>query len=97
MKHLTHQCSFLPDSGVWVVFDNELSNPDLCWRLLIQREATEEDLEENHHLEQVGDTMWAASVGILRCPYCAADLYTLSNAKPIGVGEFSLHDHQGWT
>lgn len=38
--------------------------------MLIERCATWEDLEENHHLEEVGEPIWHITVGITHCPFC---------------------------
>jgi len=47
---------------------------DPAWTLNIQKQATETDLEENHHLENVGDIIWATEIGILYCPFCGEKL-----------------------
>jgi len=69
------------------------------------REATEEDLEENHLLEKVGDSIWSVYHEISYCPHCGLHL-----VKPVGLisdnfsdmdldqpyGSFSLFDQQKW-
>ncbi|MBT6457171.1 MAG: hypothetical protein HOK37_16715, partial [Gammaproteobacteria bacterium] len=53
-----HTCHALPKSGVYLHFDDEVP----AWTLNIQKEASESDLEENHHLENVGDIIWLTSL-----------------------------------
>lgn len=95
-KPMIHECPGLPASGIGIIFDNQFGHPQMGWRLLIDKEATEDDLEENHYLENVGDSLWSTSVGITHCPYCGIDLYALSKSTPVAVGKFVLHDHQSW-
>lgn len=44
------------------------------WILELSREADEDDLEQNHVLEEIGDLMDVARVEIGYCPYCGAKL-----------------------
>ena len=70
-----HECEKLPSTGVQILYamDNVERNA-MTWRLIIRREATEEDLEENHHLEEEGETLWETSLEILHCPFCGKHL-----------------------
>ena len=43
-----HECEYLPD-GAYLDYGGDSS--DSTWILVIQKEATEVDLEENHYLE----------------------------------------------
>lgn len=67
-----HSCDFLPKQTVSIHKAENGTYPN--WLLTIYREATEEDLEENHHLEDVGDLMWQTEVSINHCPYCGERL-----------------------
>jgi len=50
----SHKCAEMPSTGVHVQYGRNLLGRPLCWSLYLIREATEEDLEENHLLEEVG-------------------------------------------
>ena len=53
--HKYHECKFLPQNGITIVYSNEfLGDEKQVWNMLIERSAKEEDLEENHYLEEVG-------------------------------------------
>ena len=91
-EYTLHQCNQMPD-GIHVQKSINFGNQESTWQLVVERSATESDLEENHYLEQVGDTIWSVSVEVNFCPYCGA---TLNNAKSI-EGKFSLVDSRGWS
>ncbi|MDZ7852768.1 MAG: hypothetical protein U5L98_09035 [Halomonas sp.] len=44
------------------------------WCLYFERNAREEDLELYHMLEQEGDALWCAAIGISHCPFCGEAL-----------------------
>jgi len=52
--NIEHHCLLLPESGLYLLYEKD----DTAWILHIQKEATESDLEENHHLEKIGDIIW---------------------------------------
>ena len=87
-----HKCNSLPKSGVYLHFDVEVP----AWTLNIQKEATEADLEENHHLENIGDTLWLTSLNILYCPYCGEQLPGLESIDKTGYGYFQHNDFSRW-
>lgn len=98
MQHLIHDCGQIPNSGIAIrcgsaFFENE----DLSWCLFIERLATEEDLQENHYLEEIGEQIWTTAVEIKFCPYCGVELLT---NKPGGLTEefgYFVHiDSSGW-
>ena len=65
LSHLIHHCVQMPRAGVsicWAAarFDSE----DPGWCLFVERVATANDLQENHYLEEVGDTLWTTAVEI---------------------------------
>jgi hypothetical protein len=64
------------------------------WYLSLIREATEDDLEENHYLEEVGEAIWTVTAEILFCPYCGKNLY---NGQPnVSTGDFALYDSSAY-
>jgi hypothetical protein len=74
-ERLIHSCDQIPSEGVSIrvgtaCFDGE----NLGWCLFIERLAAEEDLLENHYLEEVGESIWTTVVEIKFCPYCAVEL-----------------------
>jgi len=76
---MEHRCRALPGNGLGVYrAEHFLNGKNWEWCLVVQRLATESDLEENHHLENIGDTMWTTAVGISYCPFCGACFLTLS-------------------
>jgi len=91
-----HECEFLPKDGIIIVFSDSFIHSDKAvWNLIIQREATEEDLEENHYLENAGDTIWQTALEIYNCPFCGQ---TLSNKRAINTaGNFAHIDSSGWS
>ncbi|ASJ72828.1 hypothetical protein [Granulosicoccus antarcticus] len=70
-----HRCGKLPADGIDVHYlGNEFLNRPPCWVMTISREATESDLEENHKLEEVGESIWMVAAEITHCPYCGEHL-----------------------
>lgn len=92
-----HECEKLPSSGVEILYsmDNVERNA-MTWHLIIRREATEEDLEENNYLEEEGETLWETSLEILHCPFCGK--YLLENKDEVfeDHGRFHHNDCSGW-
>ena len=90
-----HECDYLPNTGVSIVYaDCFLHGEEAVWNLVIERQATEEDLEENHYLENVGDSIWQTIVEIYCCPFCGC---TLSKPKDKGqAGNFIHQDSSSW-
>ncbi len=53
----THECSRVPKEGVQVIFYKGYALRDeLSWILVIRRNATERDLQQNNYLEEEGQT-----------------------------------------
>lgn len=70
-----HECSYLPESGVSIFCSCEESEDgQFIWLMQISHTANEDDLENNHYLENIGDLIWQASVQIQCCPYCGKKL-----------------------
>ncbi len=90
-----HRCSRLPNTGVEVIFSrNGIDGYDSVWNLIIRRESTEEDLEENHHLEEAGETIWETILEISHCPYCGENL---DKSGATCKGKFLHRDCSGWS
>jgi hypothetical protein len=47
-----------------------IANNQHEWVLHINHVATEQDLEENHYLEEIGQTIDNVTINVLFCPYC---------------------------
>lgn len=88
IEDLVHACSALPKIGVDIVFSDD--GPSWAWRLLIAKSATEQDLEQNHCLEQVGETIWQTALEISHCPYCGKQLDQTCE------GNFYHVDYSSW-
>ncbi len=67
------------------------------WQLSIEREATETDLENNHYLEEIGDTLWMTSLEVTHCPYCGEKLPEPNLTQPADFGRFAHLDYSGWS
>ena len=92
-----HECEFLPKEGVRIVYSDSYVNRNKhVWCLVIEREATEKDLDENHYLEEVGELLWSTSVEIARCPYCGKKLFDLKENNLNDYGKFVHIDSYGW-
>lgn len=75
-----HECNQLPQ-GIRVERDNGYLGSSDGWVLVVSREATEEDLEENHYLEAVGENIWTTAVQIAYCPFCGGRLGPLNEVE----------------
>jgi hypothetical protein len=71
-----HFCERMPAEGVYVYLAANCFEEDghWRWRLYFERTATEKDLETYQLLEQEGDTLWCAAIGISHCPFCGEAL-----------------------
>ena len=77
-------------------FTMGLNKGDKFWRLYICKLATEEDLEENHHLEVIDQTIWQTQIEILHCPFCGDHLVPAENASIRDFGDFQHNDFSKW-
>ena len=91
-EYTLHECNQIHD-GIHVQKSINFGNQESAWQLVVERNATESDVEENHYLEQVGDTIWSMSVEINFCPYCGATLNETKSTE----SKFSLVDSRGWS
>jgi hypothetical protein len=62
--------------------------------LHVCREATEQDLGQNHHLEGIDDVIWETIVEITHCPYCGANLPDA--VLPDEGAKFVHYDYSGY-
>ena len=70
-----HECDKLPNDTIQICKSNNILDIDSDqWVMCITREATLQDLEENHNYEMEGDIMWSTYVAIICCPYCGSKL-----------------------
>ena len=91
-KYDRHVCESLPNS-VRIEFSRDTFHKSFTWQIVFTREATEEDLESNHYLENVGEEMWSLFAEITNCPYCGKKLME----RQKNDGEFILYDSSGWS
>lgn len=90
-----HQCPALPAKGVEVLFSrNGFDGFDSVWLLIIKRESTLEDLEDNHYLEEEGETLWETILEISHCPFCGQELYENGESSE---DKFVHRDSSGWS
>ena len=97
----------MPESGVFVAFDEGFGNTRLeAWHLHLTREATEDDLEENSNLEEIGESIWTVCVEVSFCPYCGEQLNkestfqqnnSTSEVTDEAYSDFALFDEEKWS
>jgi len=91
-----HKCKNLPKAVEIYFTDGYFKRLESTWQFNIYRESTEEDLQESHLLEEVGETMWSTTIEILHCPYCGKKLSNDLPDKIKDYGKFVLHDHNSY-
>jgi len=90
-----HACSRLPEHGVSIRRAYDLPEGVAPgWVLEIYREATDEDLEEYHHLEQAGDLIWSTCLEIRHCPFCGEQLLHAEWQSPPSAPKH--YDYSSW-
>lgn len=89
-KYDRHICKYLPCS-VLVEYSKDTFHEEFTWQVNYAREATEEDLENNHYLETVGEELWSFVAKINNCPYCGLSLKDQKSNN----GEYVLFDSTG--
>ena len=96
-QYREHKCEHLPSNGVEIYYyQYDYLRDTPVWRLFIRREATEEDLEENSILEQIGEMIWETNIEIYCCPYCGEKLPSDDEVKLTDYGRFSHSDSSSW-
>jgi hypothetical protein len=93
-----HECDQLPPKGIQILFSmDEADRKAKTWRLIIRREATNDDLMENHILEEEGQTLWETYLEITHCPFCGKSLYNKPPTEFKDYGQFVHYDRSEWT
>lgn len=83
-----HKCKSMNTEEAWIE-----NNQDDEWLLNINHVATEQDLEDNHYLEEVGQTIEHIAVNVLFCPYCGEKLVKMAADV---VPSFIHNDYSKW-
>jgi len=89
-QYEVHDCRY-QGLGIRVEHSRYGLNESFTWKLVVTRESTEEDLENNHYLENVGEDMWSVVVEINNCPFCGKEL----QAEKSEEIDFGLYDSTG--
>ena len=90
-----YKCKSLTKKGIEVIYTkNGIEGFQSLWNLIIRKVSTWEDLEQNHHLEEVGQTIWETILEISHCPYCGVSLNFGDGACK---GNFVHLDRSGWS
>lgn len=95
MNNNAHECKQLPE-GVYLESSDD-DDQEFSWLLYIEREASETNLEENHYLEKIGDSIWTTMLEVIYCPYCGAKLPGTEKINIKSYGKFSHIDSTSWT
>ena len=70
-----------------------MENDQGGWLLNINHVASEQDLQENHYLEEVGQPTEHVAINILFCPYCGEKVDKISaEITPF----FTHNDYSKW-
>ncbi len=91
-----HQCELIPDTGVQIFQTDYTESGESDWCLRVYREATEEDLQESHHLEELRELIEYADIGIECCPFCGQKLDENREAEKRAQVSFSYVDCSRW-
>jgi len=83
-----HQCESMALAEVWI------DKGEQGWLLNINKTATEQDLEENHYLKEVGQTIYQVVLNVSFCPYCGSKL---SSSDDSCIPRVDLYDLSGWS
>ena len=90
-----HECAGMPKSQISVQYSREGDEAfSDAWSLIVRRESTEEDLEDNHYLENVGDTIWETVLEVSHCPFCGEHL---NIERCVSEGNVLHRDYSGWS
>lgn len=91
-KYERHICE-AQASGIRVEYSRDTFHEQFTWQLVISKEASENDLNENHYIENVGEELWSTVIEINNCPFCGKKL----RAEKISNVEFVHFDSSGWS
>lgn len=97
MTQSEHRCERIPANGISVLgADYFLPGSGWEWCLVVERQATDQDLEANPILEEIGETIWSTAVGITHCPFCGQQLTEAMERGQDLPPEFVHVDSSGW-
>ena len=82
-----HKCKSMHLAEAWIEQD------DKSCIFNINRTATEQDLQNNHYFEEVGQTIYQVALNIKFCPYCGCKLVKLNHDV---IPSITLHDFSKW-
>jgi hypothetical protein len=92
-----HECDHLPENGIQILYSMDHADRKAkTWRLIIRREATEDDLMRNHILEEEGQTIWETHLEIIHCPFCGKALLDEQSNQFEDYGQFVHYDYSEW-
>ena len=90
-------CDNLPYNGVNILFSmDQADRKAKTWRLIIRREATSDDLMNNHILEEEGQIIWETHLEIMYCPFCGERLFDKQSNEFENYGQFVHYDYSEW-
>lgn len=99
-----HECELMPQRGIKIYTQfSETEGRLSISKLVVERLAAEEDLEENNVLEEKDESIWTFTAEIYCCPYCGSQLTAPSDINDEGVedderyGAFSVFDQENWS
>ena len=85
-----HRCAAtLEDAHEFSIYQEENEN----WILAVNQVATESDLEENSHLDEVGDSIYQSEMEISFCPFCGEKLANTFKNRTYAV---QFNDSSKW-
>ena len=82
-----HRCKSMDLAEIWL----EISEGECV--LNINRVATEEDLEQNSYLEEVGQIIEFVGINVKFCPYCGEKIHEPSSEF---IPSFSYSNFSKW-
>ena len=87
----------MPKNGVQVLWSmDHAGRKSKTWRLIIRREATDDDLQHNHILEEAAQTIWETHLEVIHCPFCGGKLFEIDESDFEDYGDFVHYDYSEW-
>ena len=90
-KFRIHECQY-QGPGIRIEHSRSYLHDRFTWQLVVTREASAYDLENNHYLEHLGDEVWSTVVEINNCPFCGIKL----RDEQLSDIDFAHFDSSGW-
>jgi hypothetical protein len=87
-----HECEFQSE-GICIEYSDSYFGDGKSWKMTIMRLAAEDNVQENHYLDDVGDVIWRTVVTVNNCPFCGLKLSLAPNAEI----EMMHIDSSGWS